>query len=73
MEDPVVAEVRRVREQIMARFGYDLRRYTEYLREQEQRHPERVVTKAQLDERRGRTSGAATQTGAERRQEQADA
>ena len=35
-DSPVVAEVRRARARILARFGYDLRKYGEYLmREQE--------------------------------------
>ena len=35
-DNPIIAEVRRARARILARFGYDLRKYGEYLmREQE--------------------------------------
>ena len=43
-DDPIVAEVRRAREQLFARFGYDLDRYLAYLSERERNHPERVVS-----------------------------
>jgi hypothetical protein len=33
-DDPIVAEVRRVREELFARFNYDLRAYFEFLQKQ---------------------------------------
>ena len=61
MEDPIVSEVRRVREQIMAQFGYDLRRYLEYLREQEQKP--RQAAHADPDEIAQHTPPAVSVTG----------
>lgn len=42
--DPVVGEVRRVRERYAASFNYDIRRMAADLREREQQHLERLVT-----------------------------
>jgi hypothetical protein len=42
-ESPVVQEVRERATQIEARFDHDLHKYCEYLREQEKKHPDRVV------------------------------
>jgi hypothetical protein len=42
-ESPIVREVRERATQIEARFGYDLHKYCEHLREQEKKHPDRIV------------------------------
>lgn len=42
-EDPIIREVREVREQLAREAGYDLHTMCERLREAEKRHPERVV------------------------------
>ena len=42
--DPIVEEVRRARQEYLARFGNDLRAMAADLRKREQRHPERLVT-----------------------------
>jgi len=43
-DDPIVEEVRRIREEYAKRFDYDLRAMAEDLREREQEHPDRLVT-----------------------------
>jgi len=42
--DPIIEEVRRIRQEYAQRFGYDLRAIAADLREREQRHPERLVS-----------------------------
>jgi len=42
-EDPIVAEIRRYRKEHAAKYGNDIHRICEALREAEQRHPERLV------------------------------
>jgi len=42
-ESSIVLEVRERAIQIEERFGHDLHSYCQYLREQEKKHPERVV------------------------------
>ncbi len=42
-ESPIVREVRERAMQIEARFGHDLHKYCEHLREQEKKHPDRIV------------------------------
>ena len=42
--DPIIEEVRRIRQEYGARFGYDLRAIAADLRTREQRHPERLVS-----------------------------
>ncbi len=42
--DPILEEVRRVRQEYAARFGNDLRAMVADLRLREQQHPERLVT-----------------------------
>jgi hypothetical protein len=39
----IVQEVRQRAAQISERFGHDLHKYCEYLREQEKKHPEKMV------------------------------
>ena len=43
-DSPIVEEVRRRRGEISKQFGDDVRAYGRYLRQQEQKHPERVVS-----------------------------
>jgi hypothetical protein len=43
-ESPIVEEVRARAMKISERFGHDLQRYCSYLREQERKHPHRVVS-----------------------------
>lgn len=43
-EDPIVAEVRRHRQELAAEFGYDLKRLCEHLRQREREHPELMVS-----------------------------
>jgi hypothetical protein len=43
-DDPIVAEVRRHREQILASFDYDAHRLWEAVRKAQEAHPERVVS-----------------------------
>ena len=58
MKDPIVEEVRRHREAVFAASGNNLGRYLDHLRELEKQHPQRVISKAQLDARRGRKAAA---------------
>ncbi len=44
LTDPLVDEVRAIRESILARFDYDLRKYFDYLRELEKQHAARIAT-----------------------------
>ena len=43
-EDPIVEEVRRVRQEYAKRFNYDLHAIAADLRKREQEHPERLVS-----------------------------
>jgi hypothetical protein len=42
-DDPIVEEVRKTRQLIFAKFDYDLRKYMDYLREEEKKHPEKLA------------------------------
>ena len=42
-ESPIVREVRERAMQIEARFGHDLHKYCEHLREQEKKHRDHIV------------------------------
>ena len=44
-EDPIVGEVRRVREELFAAAGYDLEEFCKRLREQQQREGRAAVTR----------------------------
>lgn len=44
--DPVVDEIRRIRQAYAKRFGYDLRAMVADLRRKEQEHPDRLVSYA---------------------------
>ena len=43
-EDPIVKETRDAREELFARFNYDLAALCRFLREKQTEHAERVVT-----------------------------
>ncbi len=43
-EDPIVAETRALRQQLMDEVGNDLETLIKYLRERELEHPERLVS-----------------------------
>ena len=43
-DDPIVDEVRRIRQAYAKRFGFDLRAMVADLRRKEQEHPERLVS-----------------------------
>ncbi len=51
-KDPVVEEVREARQNILERFGGDLAKYCEHLRQEQTEHPERYVSKEELDAHR---------------------
>ena len=42
--DPIIAEVRRIRQEYANRFGHDLSALAADLRRHEQQHPERLVS-----------------------------
>lgn len=42
--DPIIEEVRRIRQEYAARFGYDLHAIAADLRKREQQHRERLVS-----------------------------
>lgn len=42
--DPIVEEVRRIRQEYAARFNYDIRAMAQDLKRREQEHPERLVS-----------------------------
>nr|QNO41312.1 hypothetical protein LBIJHIGM_00002 [Methanosarcinales archaeon ANME-2c ERB4] len=52
--DPIVEDVRTVRENLWEACGYDLDRLCEMLREGQASHSSRVVTKAELSRRHTR-------------------
>jgi hypothetical protein len=60
IDDPIVAEVREARAKLMAECGYDLNRLFDRLREMERQHPEKYITKEQLDAVRGRNTAQKT-------------
>ena len=55
--DPIIEEVRRIRQEYAQRFGYDLRAIAADLREREQRHPERLVSFPPKPARKKRAPG----------------
>ena len=56
MKDPIVEEVRRIRNEYAKRFGYDLRAMAADLREKEERHSERLVSYPPKPARRSRSA-----------------
>jgi hypothetical protein len=57
-EDPIVAETRALRQQLMDEVGNDLDALVKYLKERELDHPERLVS---LPPRRPSTSSSTTE------------
>jgi hypothetical protein len=53
--DPVVEEVRRVRQAYAEQFGFDLRALADDLRKKERKHPELLVSLAPKPARRRKT------------------
>ena len=51
-KDPIVEEVRAARQKILERFGGDLAKYCDHLRQEQAKHPERYVSKDTLDAKR---------------------
>lgn len=47
-KDPVIDEIRAVRMEISAEFSHDIKKLCAFLRQEEQKHPERLATPAQL-------------------------
>jgi hypothetical protein len=45
-EDPVVAEIRAVRQELADRFGDDVNALCDFLAQQETEHPERLVNRS---------------------------
>jgi len=54
--DPIVDEVRRVRQEYAKQFDYDLHAIAADLRKREQQHPERLVSLPPKPARRRRTA-----------------
>ncbi len=44
LNDPIVEEVRRIRQEYAKQFDYDVRAIAEDLRKREQQHPDRLVS-----------------------------
>ena len=51
-KDPIVEEVRAARQKILERFGGDLAKYCDHLQQEQAKHPERYVSKEELDAHR---------------------
>ena len=54
IRDPIVEEVRRVREKLYAEFNNDLSKYVEHLRAEESKDRDRLVTKEEVLHRKQR-------------------
>ena len=52
-KDPIVEEIRAIREEIAQKCGNDIGRIVEYLRSKEKEHSGRLVTKEAEDDRNG--------------------
>jgi bisphosphoglycerate-dependent phosphoglycerate mutase len=57
--DEIVSEVRRNRSAILAEHGGNLRKLMDHMRQLDEEHPRKVVTKSQLDRRQKRGVAAA--------------
>lgn len=55
-KDPIVEEVREARAKIWEECGGDLKVLMERLRKAQEEHPERIITKEELDRRRQRAA-----------------
>lgn len=58
VSDPIVEEIRRIRQEHAKRFHYDLRAIVADLRKQEQQHPERLVSFPPKSPRKKRSARA---------------
>lgn len=56
VSDPIVEEIRLIRQEHAKRFNYDLRAIVEDLRQQERKHPERLVSLPPKPPRRRRSA-----------------
>jgi len=56
MSDPIVDDIRRIREQYAKQFGYDLQAMAADLRKKEERHREKLVSYPSRPARRGKTA-----------------
>jgi hypothetical protein len=52
IDDPIIEEIYQARQRLLDECSGDLQKLMDRLREAEARHPDRVVTKAALQERR---------------------
>lgn len=50
-KDPIVEKVRRTRKKIFAEFDYDMKKYLKYIIEEQNKHPERLVTLEQMKDK----------------------
>jgi hypothetical protein len=55
--DPIVAEVRRVRERLLAECGGDLHKYVDRIREAQEQDRDRLVTKEEMQRRKLEAKG----------------
>ncbi len=53
IQDPIVEEIHAIRAAIAKEFGYDLRKYVEYLQQEQKKHGARLV---KLQPRRSRAA-----------------
>ena len=58
-KDPVIDEIRAVRMKISAEFGHDLRKLCAFLRQEEQKHPERLAVAPRPPRARRKATAAA--------------
>ena len=54
--DPVIDEVRQVRQRISARFGHDPARLVAYYMELQERHQDRLIDRSKTPERGGESA-----------------
>ncbi len=52
LKDPIVDEIHKIREDLLKEFDGDMKKYVHYIREQEDKHPERLVSREDLIKRR---------------------
>jgi hypothetical protein len=64
-KDPIIAEVRRVRESIFSECEQDMDKLFQRVKRLEQKHPQRLITKSQLDALRGHKAQVRTPSGLE--------
>ncbi|MCL6446974.1 MAG: hypothetical protein K6U04_02310 [Armatimonadetes bacterium] len=48
MDDPIVNEVRKLREAILEKFGGDLNKFFKYIREEENKNPKKLAARRLL-------------------------